>query len=239
LVVETDPTQNSRNLTMMGLNQAIKLFATFKPLFAATPDLAASNECADYPGVDEFKPSDHDWCYLRMYRCEQSDHPGKVANHDFGDVSWGITDAGPYQWLYDLHVWDCSSFGMYLHVYRLKVKKSVLDAEYSMCNKGRCGYPDPDTGLQKEGEVYHSGARRIPSVPGVGVKRQFSFPKKSEHKEWKFLCHERVLSIDSCLRPYTHGKSVHDAVVTFKSVALSGSPASGCESLSDVNMCTH
>lgn len=235
----------------MGTVAAMRLFQNLKPLYQSTPDLNASNDCADYPDLDEWKEStpDWEWCYIRMYRCEAAVERSSVANRDFGDVSWGVTDLGPIlnslynqgrlpqSMLPQLMVWNCGAFGQYLHVYRLKVKKAILkDPEvyqYAMCNKGKCGYPDPNTGLQiPDSDVHHAGSRRIPTIPGVGVKRQFSFPRRSENKEWKYICHERVVSIENCLAKYTYGRPGHDAILIYKNAVMSSSPWPGCESLS-------
>lgn len=178
--------------------------------------------CADYADVDQWKNPDSDWCYIRVYRCDDRINAGDLKNKNAGDASWAASDKGL----------SCGHYGTYLKVYQISVKKALLDpnvkSKYRQCNRGRCG---SNTKSRSEYQPFGWRYKSAEKAPPRG-KKQFTLPKGSHGQDWNIHCLEKIVPVD-CLKKYTwvnpdvvdaKGKPAKrdnsDAVAMFKQVVF-------------------
>jgi len=203
------------------------------------------SDCANH-AVDNLEQDPRGvWCYIRMYRCTDK---GKwvpwwsidlhgLKNSNTGDVLWAAKGGS------DLEQ-RCSSYGQYLEVWRVAVKRDLMVIQdsahsYSECNDRSC---DKDTFgwryLQDKAWFFGQSHHRKERGWEFHRKRQFSLPLASRGSEWRDGCLERVINT-RCLATLTYDKDLEDSVIvaTFKRDVLDN-PIEGCQSLSAVKECS-
>jgi len=96
-------------------------------------------ECARFD-VDNWRVPTEDKCFVRMYRCTDNKKEKDAANHNYGDLAWGLSK-------------ECRAYGKYLKVHYIEFARVWLSQPgpydggviygkggYEQCNHGENGF---------------------------------------------------------------------------------------------------